>query len=56
MKISHVFAFLVACLTFTAALSLIYHETDLVMTFSGFSIISYLCYLIAITGENEYNG
>ena len=56
MKLSHVFAFLVCCLTFTAALSLIYHETDLVMTFSGWSIISYLCYLIAITGENEQNG
>ena len=56
MKLSHVFAFLVACLTLTAALSLIYHQTDLVMTFSGWSLISYICYLIAITGENEYNG
>jgi NADH:ubiquinone oxidoreductase subunit 2 (subunit N) len=53
MKISNVFAFLVACLTFTAALSLIYHETDLVMTFSGWSLISYICYLIAITGEQD---
>lgn len=52
MKLSHLFAFLVACLTFVAALSLIYHQTDLVMTFSGWSLISYICYLIAITGEN----
>jgi hypothetical protein len=52
MKLSHLFAFLVACLTFVAALSLIYHETDLVMTFSGWSLISYICYLVAITGEN----
>ena len=53
MKLSHVFAFLVCCLTFTAALSLIYHDTDLVMTFSGWALISYLCYLIALTGENS---
>jgi hypothetical protein len=53
MKLSHLFAFLVACLTFIASLSLIYHDTDLVMTFSGWSLISYICYLIAITGENE---
>jgi NADH:ubiquinone oxidoreductase subunit 2 (subunit N) len=56
MKLSHVFAFLVSCLTFVAALGLIYHQTDLVMTFSGWSLISYICYLIAITGENENNG
>jgi hypothetical protein len=53
MKLSHVFAFLVACLTFVASLSLIYHETGLVMTFSGWALISYLCYLIALTGENS---
>jgi hypothetical protein len=56
MKLSHLFAYLLACLTFMAAISLIYHQTDLVMTFSGWSLISYICYLIAITGENEHNG
>lgn len=52
MKLTHVFGFLVACLTFSGAFSLIYHDTDKVMTFSGWALISYLCYLIALTGEN----
>jgi hypothetical protein len=52
MKLSHVFAFLVACLTFVAALSLIYNDAHHAMQFSGWALISYLCYLIALTGEN----
>ena len=52
MRPSNLFAFLVACFTFMGALSLIYHVTDYVMTFSGWALISYLCYLIALTGEN----
>jgi hypothetical protein len=56
MKLSHVFAFLVACLTFVAALSLIYNDATHAMQFSGWALISYLCYLIALTGENGDNG
>lgn len=56
MKLSNFFALLVACFTFISGLSLIYHETDQVMTFSGLSILSYLSYLIALTGENGNNG
>ena len=52
MTLSNLFAFLVACFTFISAMSLIYHESDYVMTFSGWALISYLCYLIALTGEN----
>lgn len=52
MKLTHVFGFLVACFTFVGAFSLIYHDTDMVMTMSGWALISYLCYLIALTGEN----
>lgn len=52
MKLSNLFAFLVACLTFVSALCLIYHESRYTMTFSGWALISYLCYLIALTGEN----
>lgn len=52
MRISHLFAFLVACLTFVAALSLIYSDSTHAMQLSGWAIISYLCYLIALTGEN----
>jgi len=55
MKLSHVFAFLVACLTFVAALSLIYQDSTHAMQFSGWALISYLCYLIALTGENGDN-
>jgi threonine/homoserine/homoserine lactone efflux protein len=52
MKLTHVFGFLVACLTFVAALSLIYNDAHHAMQFSGWALISYLCYLIALTGEN----
>lgn len=55
MKLTHVFGFLVACLTFTGALALIYHDTDTTMTMSGWALISYLCYLIALTGENGHD-
>lgn len=53
MKLSHVFAFLVASLTFIAALSLIYNDSHHAMQFSGWALISYLCYLIALTGEHD---
>jgi uncharacterized membrane protein (GlpM family) len=56
MKISHVFAFLVACFVFVSALCLIYNDATHAMQFSGWSLISYLCYLIALTGENGDNG
>lgn len=56
MRFSHIFAFLVACLTFVAALCLIYNDSTHAMQFSGWALISYLCYLIALTGENGDNG
>jgi uncharacterized membrane protein (GlpM family) len=56
MIFSHVFAFLVACLVFVSALCLIYNDATHAMQFSGWSLISYLCYLIALTGENGDNG
>jgi uncharacterized membrane protein (GlpM family) len=52
MRFSHVFAFLVACFVFVSALCLIYNDAHHAMQFSGWSLISYLCYLIALTGEN----
>jgi threonine/homoserine/homoserine lactone efflux protein len=52
MRLSHLFAFLVACLVFVSALCLIYQDATHAMQFSGWALISYLCYLIALTGEN----
>jgi uncharacterized membrane protein (GlpM family) len=55
MRFSHVFAFLVACLVFVSALCLIYNDATHAMQFSVWALISYLCYLIALTGENGDN-
>jgi uncharacterized membrane protein (GlpM family) len=52
MKLSNLFGFLVACFVLVSALSLIYNDATHAMQFSGWSLISYLCYLIALTGEN----
>jgi uncharacterized membrane protein (GlpM family) len=52
MKISNLFEFLVATFVLMSALSLIYNDATHAMQFSGWSLISYLCYLVALTGEN----
>jgi len=41
MRISNLFAFLVACFVLVSALSLIYNDATHAMQFSGWSLISY---------------